>query len=322
MVIRMNNKEYKPTLAQLRTFVTFAENRHFGTAASKLNISQPSLSQALVALETGLGIQLIERSTRKVIVTPTGEALLPYAKATLEAADAFVAHARGAHGVLSGPLNIGIIPTIAPYILPTLLQLIQSEFPDLTPRIIEEPTKHLLAKLRDGNVDVALLALPTHAPGVSELELYDEDFIVVTNEKHKLSGLQNLTLDVLEELDLLLLDDGHCLRDQIVDLCKNVQTTPSNSSQSDTRAASLTTIMQLVVAGLGSTLVPKSAIAAECTRPGLGLSTFQKSVDAKRTIGLAYRSSSSRIHEFEELGALCRKAYKEVAKTSDAILSR
>ena len=121
MVIRMNNKEYKPTLAQLRTFVTIAENRHFGTAASKLNISQPSLSQALVALETGLGIQLIERSTRKVIVTPTGEALLPYAKATLEAADAFVAHARGAHGVLSGPLNIGIIPTIAPYILPTLL---------------------------------------------------------------------------------------------------------------------------------------------------------------------------------------------------------
>lgn len=99
----MHNKEYRPTLAQLRTFVTIAENKHFGTAATKLEISQPSLSQALVALEQGLGVQLIERSTRKVIVTATGEKLLPYAEATLEAADAFLAHARGAHGTLTGP---------------------------------------------------------------------------------------------------------------------------------------------------------------------------------------------------------------------------
>ena len=105
----MSNKEYRPTLAQLRTFVTIAENKHFGTAAAKLAISQPSLSQALVALETGLGVQLIERSTRRVIVTPSGEALLPYAKATLDAAEAFLSYARGANGNLSGPLTIGLV---------------------------------------------------------------------------------------------------------------------------------------------------------------------------------------------------------------------
>lgn len=145
----MNNKEYRPTLAQLRTFVTIAENRHFGSAAAKLNISQPSLSQALVALESGLEIQLIERSTRKVIVTPSGEELLPYAKATLEAADAFVHRARGAQGMLTGSLAIGIIPTIAPYILPELLRIIHERFPALNPKIVEETTPTLLDQLRD-----------------------------------------------------------------------------------------------------------------------------------------------------------------------------
>ena len=163
----MANREYKPTLAQLRTFVTVAEQKHFVSAANKLGISQPSLSQALAALESGLGIQLIERSTRRVIVTPTGEELLPYAKATLEAADAFVAQSRGALGALAGPLNIGVIPTIAPYILPTLLKLIEEEYPDLEPRIVENQTEELLQRLRDGQIDVAVLATPTGATGVS-----------------------------------------------------------------------------------------------------------------------------------------------------------
>ena len=122
----MSTKEYRPTLAQMRTFVTIAENKHFGTAANKLSISQPSLSQALVALENGLGVQLIERSTRKVIVTPVGEELLPYAKATLEAADTFLAHSRGANGTLSGPLTLGLIPTVAPYLLTWFIGLVCS----------------------------------------------------------------------------------------------------------------------------------------------------------------------------------------------------
>ena len=163
----MHNKEYRPTLAQLRTFVTIAENKHFGTAAAKLEISQPSLSQGLVALEQGLGLQLIERSTRKVIVTSAGEKLLPYAKATLEAADTFLAHARGANGTLAGPLTIGVIPTVAPYILPDLLSMLAEAYPDLEPRFVEEQTQHLITRLRSGNLDLAIMALPSEATGMA-----------------------------------------------------------------------------------------------------------------------------------------------------------
>ena len=318
----MGNKEYKPTIAQLRTFVTVAEQKHFVSAANKLGISQPSLSQALAALESGLGIQLIERSTRRVIVTPIGEQLLPFAKATLEAADAFVAHSRGAGGELAGPLNIGIIPTVAPYILPALLTLIAEEFPELEPRIVENQTENLLQRLRDGHIDVAVLATPTGATGVTEIPLYDEAFAVVTNPDNPLAGRGDLTLDALRDLELLLLDDGHCLRDQIVELCQLAEVDRSPGAQSATRAASLTTVVQLVVAGLGSTLVPMSAVATECTRPGIAVSAFADGVEAKRTVGLVMRSSSRRQQEFARLGELITRAFAKATEASVALLPR
>ncbi|OFP35854.1 hydrogen peroxide-inducible genes activator [Corynebacterium sp. HMSC071B10] len=318
----MSNKEYKPTLAQLRTFVTIAEHKHFGTAASKLHISQPSLSQALVALESGLNIQLIERSTRKVIVTPAGKELLPFAKATLEAADAFVSHAKGTHGVLHGPLTIGVIPTVAPYLLPGLLPLLNQEFAELRPRIVEEQTEHLLAQLRDGRMDLAILALPTDATGLTEVPLYDEEFVVVTGTDSAHAGSRKLSLDALSNLELLLLDDGHCLRDQVIDLCKRADARNASAAHSDTRAASLTTIIQLVMAGFGATLVPLSAVATECDRPDLGLATFAKGVEAHRTIGLAYRASSTRGEEFAALGRLIVQAYGAAAERSTTVLAK
>ena len=306
----MNNKEYRPTLSQLRTFVTIAENKHFGTAATKLSISQPSLSQALVALEHGLGVQLIERSTRRVIVTPAGEELLPFAKATLDAADAFLARSRGANGTLIGPLTIGIIPTIAPYILAGLLTALNEQYPDLEPRIVEDQTRHLVQMLRDGQIDVALMALPSEASGVIDLPLYREDFVVVVPAGHEFAGRDDLGLDCLQDLDLLLLDDGHCLHDQIVDLCRSADINPTEATNAVTRASSLTTIMQLVAGGLGSTLVPLSAVSTETTRPGLAVSRFGDSVTAQREIGLVFRSSSSRNEEFGILGELITAAYQ------------
>lgn len=318
----MPNREYKPTLAQLRTFVTVAEQKHFVSAANKLGISQPSLSQALAALESGLGIQLIERSTRRVIVTPTGEELLPYAKATLEAADAFVAQSRGALGVLAGPLNIGVIPTIAPYILPALLKLIEEEYPDLEPRIVENQTEELLQRLRDGQIDVAVLATPTDATGVCEIPLYDEAFAIVTSPDNPAAGRGDLDLNALKDLELLLLDDGHCLRDQIVELCKIAEVNRTPGAQSVTRAASLTTVVQLVVAGLGSTLVPVSALSTECARPGLAIAAFGPGVDAKRTVGLVMRASSRRRPEFEQLGELVSRAFEQAVESSRKLLPR
>lgn len=308
----MSNKDYRPTLAQLRTFATIAENKHFGTAAAKLSISQPSLSQALAALENGLGVQLIERSTRRVIVTPAGEMLLPYAKATLDAADAFLAHAHGASGTLSGPMSLGIIPTIAPYILPNLLEAVRDEFPDLELRIVEEQTKHLIALLRDGHIDCAILALPTEQIGFTEMPLYVEDFRMVTTEDNPLAHRNDLTLSHLKELDLLLLDDGHCLRDQIVDLCRHVDVNPTHSKAAETRAASLTTVMQLVSAGMGATLVPESSVSIECSRPGLATATFAPGVSASRQVGMVYRTSSSRTEEFQKLGSIVGQAFQDV----------
>ena len=307
----MSNKEYRPTLAQLRTFVTIAENKHFGTAASKLSISQPSLSQALVALETGLGIQLIERSTRKVIVTPAGEQLLPFAKTTLEAADAFLAQSRGAHGTLTGPLTMGLIPTVAPYILSALLSSVNEEFPEMEPRIVEEQTKYLLQQLRDGQLDVAVVALPSEASGMVEQALYTEEFAVALPAEHPLANRDDLSLDDLADLELLLLDDGHCLRDQVLDLCRRASLNPSESTNTITRASSLTTIIQLVISGLGATLVPVSAIEAECRRPGVAVSYFADGVRAERQIGLVYRSSSTRATEFQRLGELIAAAFQE-----------
>ncbi len=313
----MHNKEYRPTLAQLRTFVTIAENKHFGTAATKLQISQPSLSQALVALEQGLGVQLIERSTRRVIVTAAGETLLPYAKATLEAADAFLAHARGAHGTLAGPLTIGIIPTVAPYILTDFLKSIEHEYPDLEPRIVEEQTEILMQKLRDGRLDLAIVALPSEGASMVDIPLYTENFYVVTNTDHPLAGRTDLQLSQLQELNLLLLDDGHCLRDQILDLCRSAHVNPSEATNSVTRASSLTTIMQLVIGGMGSTLVPASAVATECRDDSVVVGSFAPDVTAERRIGLVYRSSAARATEFRQLGKLVTAAYEKAIARSE-----
>ena len=194
--------------------------------------------------------------------------------------------------------------------------------PELEPRIVENQTESLLQRLRDGHIDVAVLATPTGATGVTEIPLYDEAFAIVTNPDNPLAGRGDLTLDALRDLELLLLDDGHCLRDQIVELCQLAEVDRSPGAQSATRAASLTTVVQLVVAGLGSTLVPMSAVATECARPGIAVAAFADGVEAKRTVGLVMRSSSRRQQEFTRLGELITRAFEKATEASVALLPR
>lgn len=310
----MGHKEYRPTIAQVRTFATIAEHGHFGTAAAHLGISQPSLSQALATLEQGLGVQLIERSTRKVIVTPIGRALLPYAQAALESLDTLVAHAHAAEGGLAGVTAIGIIPTIAPFLLAELLEVLPSFDQDHTPRIVEEKTPHLLEGLRQGRIDVALVGLPIDDAGLKTIELYHEEFVLVVPTGHPLAGRRDLTVDDLRDLDLLLLDEGHCLRDQVMDLCRTVDM-KNDPRLALTRAASLSTVVHLVAAGHGCTLVPLSAVVSECARPGIAVATFASGVErASRAVGIAYRSSSVRTADYQELGELIRRSYDTVAE--------
>ncbi|MFE3291553.1 LysR substrate-binding domain-containing protein [Rhodococcus sp. NPDC059234] len=298
----MSDQTYQPTLSQLRAFVAVAEYRHFGTAAARLSVSQSTLSQALAALENGLGVQLIERSTRRVLVTPAGSALLAQAKVIAEAADGFVATAAGVGDALAGALRIGLIPTVAPYVLPALLPALRTEMPAVTPQVVEDQTARLLEALRAGTLDVAVLALPSEAPGMVEIPLYTEEFVVVVPTGHELAGRADLAPDVLDELPLLLLDEGHCLRDQTLDLCRSVDAHPVSG---DTRATSLTTVVQCVAGGLGVTLVPESAVAVETARGDLETARFAAPAPG-RTIGLVYRASSGRAEKFGRLAELVK----------------
>ncbi|WP_345343719.1 hydrogen peroxide-inducible genes activator [Rhodococcus olei] len=307
----MADQAYQPTLSQLRAFVAVAECRHFGTAAARLGVSQPTLSQGLAALENGLGVQLIERSTRRVLVTTAGEALLEQAKQILEAADGFVVSAAGVGHALSGPLRIGLIPTIAPYVLPALLPAIRTDLPAVTPQVVEDQTARLLDALRGGALDVAVLALPSDAAGMAEIPLYTEEFVMVVPRSHPLAGRADLTPGVLDELPLLLLDEGHCLRDQTLDLCRSVDAHPIAG---DTRATSLTTVVQCVAGGLGVTLVPASAVAVETARGDLTTARFAAPAPG-RTVGLVFRASSGRVEAYERLADLIRSVAPGVPRT-------
>ncbi|MEV0462693.1 LysR substrate-binding domain-containing protein [Nocardia tengchongensis] len=298
----MTDQTYQPTLSQLRAFVAVAEYRHFGTAATRLGVSQPTLSQALASLENGLGLLLIERSTRRVLVTADGKRLLPQAIATLEAADRFVASAAGEG--LRGTLRLGIIPTIAPYVLPTLLPELRRRVPALAPHVIEDQTARLLDGLRSGVLDVAMLALPADAPGLIEIPLYAEEFVLVVPRGHDLAGRADLTPADLDALPLLLLDEGHCLRDQTMDLCRAHDAHPG--AVGDTRAASLATVVQCVAGDLGVTLIPAMAVPAETGRGTLDIATFAAPAPG-RTLGLAFRSSTARADDYQLLAEIIRE---------------
>ncbi|WP_077089304.1 hydrogen peroxide-inducible genes activator [Mycobacterium rhizamassiliense] len=296
----MTDKSFQPTLAGLRAFVAVAEKRHFGSAATTLAVSQSTLSQALAALEAGLGTRLIERSTRRVRLTREGVELLPLAQAAVAAADAFSAAATGTSDPLQGSLRLGLIPTVAPYVLPSVLAGLAVHLPALTLRVIEDQTERLLAALRDGGLDAALIALPADTAGITEIGIYDEDFLLAVPPGHPLSGKRRVPAATLADLPLLLLDEGHCLRDQALDVCQKAGV---RAELADTRAASLATAVQCVTGGLGVTLIPQTAAPVEAARSQLGLAQFANPRPGRR-IGLVFRSSSGRDESYRRLAAI------------------
>ncbi|ONH56155.1 DNA-binding transcriptional regulator OxyR [Frankia sp. CcI49] len=294
----------QPTLAQLRALVGVADHRHFGRAAASLHVSQPTLSSAVAALERTLGIQLVERTTRSVLLTPVGEEIVARARGVLGAVDDIAQVAVRAQVPLSGDIRLGVIPTVAPYLLPRLLPLLRAQRPQASPRLREAQTAALLEELRGGALDLALLALPTDEPGVAELPLYDEDFVLVTPVDHPMAGGDGLPVAALGGQELLLLEDGHCFRAQALDVCREA----GARERSALRAASLSTIVQMVAGGLGLTLVPAAAVGVEVGE-GRGLATATFCTPApRRRIGLAYRATSARVAEWSLLAAEIRAA--------------
>jgi LysR family hydrogen peroxide-inducible transcriptional activator len=296
----MSDKCYQPTVAGLRSFVAIAEKQHFGSAATSLGVSQSTLSQALAALETGLGVNLIERSTRRVFLTTQGRQLLPYAQTVIEALGAFTAIAAGASDPLQGTLRLGLIPTVAPYVLPAVLSGTSRRLPNLKLYVTEDQTERLLLGLREGALDAALIALPAEANGLTAIAIYDEDFVLALPAGHPLSGKRRVSPAALAQLPLLLLDEGHCLRDQALDVCRAAGV---RAELANTRAASLATAVQCVIGGLGVTLIPQSAVPVETARSRLGLAEFASPRPGRR-IGLVFRSSSGREGPYRQFAAV------------------
>jgi LysR family hydrogen peroxide-inducible transcriptional activator len=300
ILIAMTDKSFQPTLAGLRAFTAVAEKHHFGSAATALGVSQSTLSQSLSALEAGLGTHLVERSTRRVRVTREGMQLLPLAQTVVEAADAFTAANAGTSDPLQGTLRLGMIPTVAPYVLPAVLAGLANRLPALTLRVIEDQTERLLSALRGGALDAALIALPADTGGITEVPIYEEDFLLAVPPGHPLSGKRRVPASALADLPLLLLDEGHCLRDQALDVCQQAGV---RAELADTRAASLATAVQCVTGGLGVTLIPQSAAPVEAARSQLGLAQFAAPRPGRR-IGLVFRSSSGRDESYRRLAGI------------------
>ncbi|MFI6641981.1 hydrogen peroxide-inducible genes activator [Streptomyces sp. NPDC050504] len=302
----VTNRGKQPSVAQLRAFAAVAEHLHFRDAAAAIGMSQPALSGAVSSLEEALGVQLLERTTRKVLLSPAGERIAVRARAVLDAVGALLEEAEAVRAPFTGVLRLGVIPTVAPYLLPTVLRLVHDRYPELDLQVHEEQTASLLDGLAAGRLDLLLLAVPLGVPGVTELPLFEEDFVLVMEAGHALGGRVDIPREALRELPLLLLDEGHCLRDQALDVCREAGR--EEGAAVTTTAAGLATLVQLVAGGLGVTLLPRTAVEVETGRGGhLATGCFAAPAPARR-IALAMRSGAARQGEFEEFAAALREA--------------
>ncbi|MFE6333927.1 hydrogen peroxide-inducible genes activator [Streptomyces sp. NPDC057798] len=300
-------KRRLPSLAQLRAFAAVAEHLHFRDAAAAIGMSQPALSGAVAALEETLGVTLLERTTRKVLLSPAGERLAVRTKAVLAEMGALLAEADAVRAPFTGVLRLGVIPTVAPYLLPTVLRLVHDRYPDLDLQVHEEQTASLVDGLNTGRLDLLLLAVPLGVPGVVELPLFDEDFVLVTPLDHRLGGRTGIGREALKELNLLLLDEGHCLRDQALDICREAG---REDAPVTTTAAGLSTLVQLVAGGLGVTLLPRTAVKVETTRSNQLMTGYFSDPAPTRRIALAMRTNAARSAEYQELATSLREALR------------
>lgn len=296
----------RPSIRQLEYAVAVADELHFGRAAKASAISQPALSAQVQQLEELLGVQLFERGRRRVLLTPAGNRVIEKAREALAVLDDLVTHAVQDARPLAGPLRLGVIPTVAPYLLPPLLPSVRRAHPELRLILREDQTARLVSLLEAGELDAALLALPVEETELVEFPLLDEPFVFLAPSDHPIAKDPRKNVDeaALADEDVLLLEDGHCLRAQALDICRRAGAVTSGRIQ----ATSLNTLVQMVANGLGVTLIPERAVSLE-VRPGSGLvaKPFRKPAPS-RSIGLAWRRGAARDAEFRLLGEALENA--------------
>ncbi|HVI91165.1 MAG TPA: LysR substrate-binding domain-containing protein [Dongiaceae bacterium] len=286
------------TLTELRYIVALADHRHFGRAAEACHVSQPTLSTQIRKLEEQLGVTLFERG-KQVTATETGLRIIAEARQILAGVGRLRDLAQAAQAPLAGPFRLGVIPTLCPYLLPWLLEPLQARYPRLELGLSEDLTDTLLAQLLEYELDAALVALPVEGGEFETLPLFDEPFLLACPAGHPLAALPVAEVGKLQDASLMLLNEGHCLRDQAIAVCGQDWT------DSRFQTASLTTLLQLVAGGHGCTLLPALAAGPE-QQPRIALVRLADSA-AKRRIGLAYRRSSPRTADFQALAAVIRQ---------------
>ncbi len=277
-------------LKDLKYLVAIADTGHFGKAAERSFVSQPTLSAQLKKLEEYLGVTLVERRPKQVQLTEVGRQIVAVARRMIDDGEQIVALARSNADPFAGKLRVALIPTIGPYLLPRVMQKIRKALPRLGLMLYEYQTEPLLKRLKEGEIDVGIVALPVDTDGLETQPLYQESFTLAVPNGHPLAGKPQVRLADLTGQTLLLLEDGHCLRDQALEVCSRIDVRESD----DFRATSLETLRQMVVAGLGVTLLPELAVDAPFgTQRGMTVRRFA-APPPMREVGAVWRKSSTR----------------------------
>ncbi len=291
-----------PTLRQLAYAVAVADHRHFTAAAEAMFVSQPGLSGQIQALERRLGVQLFERSSRGVRLTPVGAQVVDRSRQVLRAVEELVHVASLHQGAIRGVLRVAAIPTIAPYLLPTLTRLIRNMWSEIRLELVEMQTQAMIEALDHGHCDMGLLAVPYDTGDMVTTAVADEPFFLAMPDDDGLAREPSVDVSIMRGLPMLLLEEGHCLRDHAVAMCDLADGQGGGERQrSEVHAASLATLTQMVAAGMGYTLLPASALEVE-TRPGTGVAALPfTDAPPGRTLALVWRSADPRGERFADL---------------------
>ncbi|MEP1207802.1 MAG: LysR substrate-binding domain-containing protein [Rhizobiaceae bacterium] len=289
------------TFKQLRYFEALAQHRHFGRAANACAISQPALSLQIKELETQLGIILFERSAKQARLTAFGEDFALRVGQILRSVEELEDLARASRDRLSGRLRIGVIPTIAPYLLPSIIGGLNRVSADLDIHVRETMTPRLIQELIEGRLDTAIVALPVSESSFSEVALFDENFVLVRPGADEGEPIPDR--DSLRDMRLLLLEEGHCFRDQALSFCS----IPSSQPTQGLDGTSLSTLVQMVSAGIGVTLIPEMAVAVETGSAAVSLARFNEP-QPSRTIGMVWRKTSPLVEQLEQISQIVRQS--------------
>jgi LysR family hydrogen peroxide-inducible transcriptional activator len=301
-----------PTLQQLRFLAALAEHRHFARAAASCNVTQSTLSAGLKELEKRLGASLVERHRRRALLTPLGAEVVVRGRKLLRDAEDLAQLVQSSREPLSGPLRLGVIPTIGAYVIPAAMEGLSASFPRLKLYLREEQSDLLLDKLDRGELDLLVLALPYQTGDVETMKLADDAIFAAVPKGHRLAQAKQIERHDLSCEPLLLLEDGHCLRSHALQACRLSEAGRNEEFQ----GTSLSTLLQMTAGSIGVTLVPQMALATEIT-PRLGLVVRRLSGDPSRTIALAWRRGSARKQEFRKFGRYLRNVLEKVRSSNE-----